>query len=124
MTVVEYRPQWPVEFESLAERLRDVLGAVAVAVDHVGSTSIPGLPAKDCIDVQVRTASIDEELIVRRLASLGFRCSETGRGGQHPALGVGRYDVAEQVVVRRSVNDHDDQEVGREGQRIHPRPRQ
>lgn len=54
VAVVEYRPEWPAEFELLAGRLRDVLGDLAFGVDHVGSTSVPGLPAKDCIDVQVR----------------------------------------------------------------------
>jgi GrpB-like predicted nucleotidyltransferase (UPF0157 family) len=40
----------------------------------VGSTSVPGLPAKDCIDVQVRMESVEEGLVVPRLAAIGFRC--------------------------------------------------
>jgi nicotinamidase-related amidase len=43
---VEYRPEWPAEFERLAARLREVLRDLAVAIDHVGSTSVPGLQAK------------------------------------------------------------------------------
>lgn len=74
VTVVEYRPLWPMEFEHLAERLRGVLGESAVAVDHVGSTSVPGMPAKDCVDVQVRMTTVEEARDVPRLALLGFRC--------------------------------------------------
>ena len=74
VAVVEYRPEWPAEFERLAGQLRAALGDVAVAVDHVGSTSVPGLPAKDCIDVQVRMTSIAETRDVKLLAAIGFRC--------------------------------------------------
>lgn len=72
--MVEYRPQWLAEFEPLAGVLRDVLGDLALGVDHVGSTSVPGLPAKDCIDVQVRMRSIDEARDAPLLAAIGFRC--------------------------------------------------
>ncbi len=74
VAVVAYRPQWPAEFERLARVLRDALGDLASGVDHVGSTSVPGLPAKDCVDVQVRMTSIDAARDVPLLAAIGFRC--------------------------------------------------
>jgi GrpB-like predicted nucleotidyltransferase (UPF0157 family) len=74
VVVVEYRFQWPEEFEVLAGRLRAALGDLVLGVDHVGSTSVPGLPAKDCIDVQVRMRSIDEARDAPLLAAVGFRC--------------------------------------------------
>ncbi|MEV6260628.1 GrpB family protein [Streptomyces sp. NPDC051784] len=74
VSVVEYQPRWPAEFEPIAEVLREALGDRALAVDHVGSTSVPGLPAKDCIDVQVRMRSVDEAQDVPLLAGIGFRC--------------------------------------------------
>src|SRR6266581_344843 len=46
-------PRWADEFVDLARRLRAALGDLALRVDHIGSTSVPGLPAKDVIDVQV-----------------------------------------------------------------------
>ncbi|OAH15315.1 dephospho-CoA kinase/protein folding accessory domain-containing protein [Streptomyces jeddahensis] len=72
--MVDYRPEWPREFERLAELLHEALGDLPVAIDHVGSTSVPGLPAKDCIDVQVRMRSIDEARVVALFAAIGFRC--------------------------------------------------
>ncbi|MEU3714177.1 GrpB family protein [Streptomyces catenulae] len=76
VAVVAHRPCWAREFAGHAARLRELLGALAVAVDHVGSTSVPGLAAKDCLDIQVRTAPLDEECAGRataRLTAAGFR---------------------------------------------------
>ncbi len=56
-----YRDEWPAEFERLAARLRSALGTTALAVDHIGSTAVPGLAAKDVIDAQVIVASLDED---------------------------------------------------------------
>lgn len=53
VNVADYNPDWPAEFTHLAARLQAVLGDRAVAIDHVGSTSVPGLAAKNCIDAQV-----------------------------------------------------------------------
>ena len=55
--VVSYRSEWAAEgAELVAELARTVLDAVAV--DHIGSTSVPGLPAKDCLDVMIRVRSL------------------------------------------------------------------
>ncbi|MEU5876334.1 GrpB family protein [Spirillospora sp. NPDC047279] len=72
--VVDYRDEWAADFGRLAEVLRGALGSVALAVDHVGSTAVPGLAAKDCVDVQVRVAAIDEGVIVGLMEGVGFRC--------------------------------------------------
>ncbi len=66
-------PTWPAQYERLAVRLRRVLGERAVTVDHIGSTAIPGLLAKDVIDLQVGVpdlALVDES--VDELAAAGF----------------------------------------------------
>jgi GrpB-like predicted nucleotidyltransferase (UPF0157 family) len=57
--LVAHRPEWADEFEDVAARLRQALGPLAVRIDHIGSTSVPGLPAKDVIDLQVIVASLD-----------------------------------------------------------------
>ncbi|RFC69955.1 GrpB family protein [Streptomyces sp. AcE210] len=74
MAVVEHRPQWPLEFQQLAGQLRAAMGTVPLHIDHVGSTSVPGLAAKDCIDVQIRVRSIDEARDIALLSAIGFRC--------------------------------------------------
>ena len=52
----EYDPGWPAAFRDVAGGLRAALGDIAVRIDHVGSTSVPGLASKDVIDVQVSVA--------------------------------------------------------------------
>ncbi|WP_215545300.1 GrpB family protein [Amycolatopsis sp. CA-230715] len=72
--VVGYRQDWPLEFERVAGMLTAALGDLPVAIDHVGSTSVRGLAAKDCIDVQVRVRSIDEARADALFSAIGFRC--------------------------------------------------
>ena len=57
--VTEYDPTWPTVFAELAERLRAKLGDVALRIDHIGSTAVPGLDAKPIIDVQISVASLE-----------------------------------------------------------------
>jgi dephospho-CoA kinase len=69
--VVEYRPAWAGEGVEIAEWLARALPA-AHATDHIGSTSVPGLPAKDCIDLMVRVESLTD-MDLRPLADAGYR---------------------------------------------------
>jgi dephospho-CoA kinase len=46
-------PSWPVQYERVAGRIRSALGGRYLRLDHVGSTSVPGLPAKDVLDLQL-----------------------------------------------------------------------
>ena len=56
--IVPYDPGWPAAFEAEAVRLRAALGALALRIDHNGSTSVPGLGAKPIIDIQVSVAAL------------------------------------------------------------------
>jgi GrpB-like predicted nucleotidyltransferase (UPF0157 family) len=69
--IVPYNPLWPAEFEQIAAQVRGVLGEQALRVDHIGSTSVPGLAAKDIIDMQVAVNNFDERL-APALVSLGY----------------------------------------------------
>ena len=56
-----YDPQWPVQYVIEAERVRAVLGRRALRVEHVGSTSVPGLAAKPIIDMLLIVADSSSE---------------------------------------------------------------
>jgi len=56
--LVPYDDGWPAAFVAEAARIRAVLGALALRIDHNGSTSIPGLRAKPIIDIQVSVAAL------------------------------------------------------------------
>jgi len=73
LEVVAYDPHWPAAFESEAERIRAVLGKIALRVDHNGSTSVPGLAAKPVIDIQVSVAELQPMDRYREaLQSIGY----------------------------------------------------
>lgn len=60
VTIVDYREAWPGDFRHLAAGLRSAYGPAALRIDHIGSTAVPGLAAKDVIDVQVTVASLGD----------------------------------------------------------------
>jgi GrpB-like predicted nucleotidyltransferase (UPF0157 family) len=63
VVIVDYRPSWRDDFARIATALRRALGPLALRIDHIGSTSVPGLCAKDVIDVQVSVAALDATVI-------------------------------------------------------------
>jgi GrpB-like predicted nucleotidyltransferase (UPF0157 family) len=74
VTLVDYDPEWPRLFDREAARIRAVLGETALRVEHAGSTSVPGLPAKPIIDmVLVVPDSSDEPAYVPALEAAGYR---------------------------------------------------
>ena len=57
--VVDYDPAWPALFGEAGRALRIALGAVALRIDHIGSTAVAGLAAKPIIDVQISVAAFE-----------------------------------------------------------------
>ncbi|WET82106.1 GrpB family protein [Amycolatopsis sp. QT-25] len=74
VTLAEYDPEWPALFDREAKRLRGILGEDALVLEHVGSTSVPGLCAKPIIDILLIVAdSDDEDAYVPQLEAAGYR---------------------------------------------------
>lgn len=70
----EYDANWPILFEEEAHRLLTAFGSAALRIEHVGSTSVPGLAAKPVIDMQVSVASlVPHGRYVETMATLGYR---------------------------------------------------
>ena len=71
--LADYEETWAELFASHAERIRGALGAVALGVEHVGSTAVPGLAAKPIIDIVVTVPdSSDESAFVAALEAAGY----------------------------------------------------
>lgn len=71
--LADYEPAWAEEYESEANRIRSVLGDRALLIEHVGSTSVPGLAAKPIIDIAlVLPYPGDESSYVPQLESVGY----------------------------------------------------
>jgi GrpB-like predicted nucleotidyltransferase (UPF0157 family) len=74
ITVVDYDPTWPTAFEAVRGRVWSVVGDLAIAVEHVGSTAVPGLPAKPIIDISVVVPTgAAVAIAIERLSALGYR---------------------------------------------------
>jgi GrpB-like predicted nucleotidyltransferase (UPF0157 family) len=58
IVIADYDARWPDRFMRVGGQLRTCLGADAVRIDHIGSTSVPGLAAKDVIDVQITVTQL------------------------------------------------------------------
>lgn len=72
--IVDYDPAWPGLFEREAERVRAALGDQVLLLEHVGSTSVPGLAAKPKIDMLLAVAnSAEESSYVPALEAAGYR---------------------------------------------------
>jgi GrpB-like predicted nucleotidyltransferase (UPF0157 family) len=73
ITLSESDPTWPAQFEQEAEQVRVALGSKALLIEHVGSTSVPGLPAKPILDMLLEVAdSSDEAAYLPGLEAHGF----------------------------------------------------
>ncbi|MGO9600063.1 MAG: GrpB family protein [Isosphaeraceae bacterium] len=59
--IVPYDPVWPFQFEQQAELIRKALGAAAIAIDHAGSTAVPGLAAKPVLDILLTMKDSSQE---------------------------------------------------------------
>ncbi len=80
--VVEYDPTWGQVFAEWRDRIARELGEVAVRIDHVGSTAVPGLPAKPIVDIQVSVTDVSaEDTYVPGLAVAGV--SLRSRDAEH-----------------------------------------
>lgn len=84
-------PEWVEQGRRLVERLSFVCGADALRVDHIGSTAVPGLDAKNVLDIQVTVAELDTaDALADRLAQAGFpRVEEVTADDPKPLYGIG-----------------------------------
>ena len=71
VTIIPYQKRWQAEFQAIARELRQALGDLALRIDHIGSTSVPDLAAKDIIDIQITVSALIDE-VRQAIESLGY----------------------------------------------------
>jgi GrpB-like predicted nucleotidyltransferase (UPF0157 family) len=100
--LVEYDPAWPERFAAERARIAAALGAHALAIEHVGSTSVPGLGGKPVLDMAIAVASeADADACVAPLVALGYEYR--GPYGDDPRR---RYYVRDDEQGRRFAHVH------------------
>jgi GrpB-like predicted nucleotidyltransferase (UPF0157 family) len=73
LSVVPNQSGWKESFEQEADLLRSVLGEKALVIEHIGSTSIPGMPSKPIIDIMVAVESLTQAAeLIPVVESLGY----------------------------------------------------
>ncbi len=76
IVIQPYSERWPLEFARVKNLLHEALGDVAERIDHIGSTSVPGLAAKDIIDVQISVADLGDRRLVPAFETLGATATD------------------------------------------------
>jgi hypothetical protein len=101
------------EGAQLAADLGELLPG-AVSVDHIGSTAVPGLPAKDCLDVMVQVGDLDEPGVASVLEARRFRRRPEPWNQQETSYGIAyRKEVFAPAAGARSCNIHIRQQAAR-----------
>lgn len=74
IVVLPYDERWKQDFQTIRDEIQEALGPLALAIEHVGSTSVPGLSAKPIIDIDVviKDASVLGP-VISSLAKIGYR---------------------------------------------------
>ena len=123
--ICDYDPAWPQRYEALRGPVAEALGDLAAQIDHIGSTSVPGLAAKPTIDIVVKLrAAADLAGAIERLAGLGYAhegdLGVAGREAFATPPGYGPHDhhlyvcapdwggYADQVAFRDYLSAHPD----------------
>ena len=70
--ILNYQEDWPEQFRKTGMKLRNALGSLALRIDHIGSTSVPGLAAKDIIDIQITVENLTNPQLDQQLSDAGF----------------------------------------------------
>ncbi len=120
IVIVDYDERWPRLFDLIERKIRAALGDAALGIEHVGSTSVKGLPAKPTIDVDLTVADPTDELAyVPALSSAGFtlvirepewhehRCFQLAEPSSNVhVFGPGCPEVIRHRMFRKWLTDH------------------
>lgn len=104
VVIIPYERRWQMEFLDIGKKLRSVVGDTAIRIDHIGSTSVQSLSAKDIIDVQISVAELDDaENFIELMVKAGYR----ERGGIRFDELTGYADLASSQMKKRYFREPD-----------------
>ena len=142
--IVDYDPDWPVEAERELARVAAALGELALRLDHVGSTAVPGLAAKPIVDLQVSVAALEPRVAyIEPLEAIGYLFVPFATSPEYHFFGrpperprthhlhvclAGSFEERRHLAVRDYLRSQPDEAaryeaVKRESARLHPEDR-
>ena len=105
--IAPYNPEWLAWYEAERRRLGDVL-APAVQVEHIGSTSVPGLAAKAILDISASVPALeDTDALVEPLRALGYEDAKINPVFQRRMFSRGPWQEADSVHLHFTVHGSD-----------------
>lgn len=124
LEIVEHNPAWPLQFAHVKAQIEAALGPEQlVSIEHVGSTSVAGLPAKDFIDIDVTLRDVDDESsYAAALEGAGFHfltrerhwhghrlfCAYEPHAATLHVWGKGSPEAARHIIFRDWLRTHDE----------------
>ncbi|MBC8984550.1 GrpB family protein [Pedobacter sp. N36a] len=101
--VVDYHPSWPKQFEDLKRIFNDALGNLVIAIEHVGSTSVPGLASKPILDIDLivkEERQLNE--VIPILVTLGYQSrGEMGIKGRYAFHAISEFSPEQEENITR-----------------------
>ncbi len=121
VAVVDYDPAWPDLFEREAAAVCDALGDALIELEHIGSTSVPGLPAKPTIDLLAAVEAFAPlETYAAQLAPLGYRYQPHENAGERLFFWKGTPRTYHLHIVEYATWEHQRHILFRDYLRAHP----
>jgi GrpB-like predicted nucleotidyltransferase (UPF0157 family) len=97
--IIDPDPAWADEFRAERERIVSALGGLALAIEHYGSTAVPGVPAKPTIDVMIAVRNLDDAAVeIDRLQQAGYERRPSGDLEKPRRLFLVRYHGARRIA--------------------------
>ncbi|MFC4066504.1 GrpB family protein [Actinoplanes subglobosus] len=124
ISISPYDPAWPARYRREETRIRAALPGRVLGLEHVGSTAVPGLPAKDRIDIDLIVADpADESVYVPALTAAGYRLrARDPHWYEHRCLWTDNHDV-NLHVFGPDCDEHLRHIIFRDWLRTHPEDR-
>ena len=105
--IVEYHPHWPILYAEERAGVVAQLGDMVESIEHIGSTSVPGLSAKPLIDILVTVARLDPaDAYIARLRSLGYTFFPVLGSADRYAFGKGIPHTHHLHIVEHGGEEH------------------
>ena len=119
--IVEYDPRWPFLYAEERARIAEQLGDLAESIEHIGSTSVPGLSAKQIIDILVTVRHLGPaDPYIERLGRLGYTFFPVLGSPERYAFGMGNPHTHHVHIVEHGGEGHILPLLFRDYLRTHP----